>query len=108
MGADMEVADDERRPTLGKDLGALGDRAVLTIPLLHGIQLTAFLVVCKPILAPQTGGGGSSMKSKMLDSKRALAEVDEFRSRFRGPIVARGDPDYEAVRKIWNAAIDKR
>jgi hypothetical protein len=34
--------------------------------------------------------------------------VDELRSRFRGPIVAVGDADYEDVRRIWNAAIEKR
>jgi FAD/FMN-containing dehydrogenase len=34
--------------------------------------------------------------------------VEALRSTFRGPIVARGDPDYEDVRRIWNAAIDKR
>jgi FAD/FMN-containing dehydrogenase len=33
--------------------------------------------------------------------------VEALRSTFRGPIVARGDPDYEGVRQIWNAAIDK-
>ena len=34
--------------------------------------------------------------------------VEGLRSRFRGPIIASGDPEYEDVRRIWNAAIDKR
>ena len=46
--------------------------------------------------------------SHVLNSKLPLAEVNELRSRFRGPIVGLGDPDYEDVRRIWNAAIEKR
>jgi FAD/FMN-containing dehydrogenase len=34
--------------------------------------------------------------------------VDDLRARLRGPVVATGDPDYDEVRKIWNAAISKR
>jgi FAD/FMN-containing dehydrogenase len=34
--------------------------------------------------------------------------VDDLRARLRGPAVAAGDADYEEVRKIWNAAIEKR
>jgi FAD/FMN-containing dehydrogenase len=33
---------------------------------------------------------------------------DDLRARFRGPLVAAGDAEYEEVRKIWNAAITKR
>src|SRR4029450_8591557 len=31
LAAEMQVADDQRRPTLGEDLRAAGDRAVLTV-----------------------------------------------------------------------------
>src|SRR5919197_2257773 len=34
--------------------------------------------------------------------------VEGLRSRFRGPIIALGDLDYQDVRRIWNAAIEKR
>jgi FAD/FMN-containing dehydrogenase len=34
--------------------------------------------------------------------------VDDLRARLRGPVVATGDANYEDVRKIWNAAIEKR
>jgi FAD/FMN-containing dehydrogenase len=34
--------------------------------------------------------------------------VDELRSRFRGTIVLPHDPEYDAVRSIWNAMIDRR
>jgi FAD/FMN-containing dehydrogenase len=34
--------------------------------------------------------------------------VDDLRARLRGPVVAVGDPDYDEVRQIWNAAISKR
>ena len=34
--------------------------------------------------------------------------VDRLRSRLHGPAIAIGDPEYESVRKIWNAGIEKR
>jgi FAD/FMN-containing dehydrogenase len=34
--------------------------------------------------------------------------VDELRARLRGPVVAACDAEYEDIRKIWNAAIEKR
>jgi FAD/FMN-containing dehydrogenase len=34
--------------------------------------------------------------------------LDDLRTRLRGPVVAAGDADYVEIRKIWNAAIDKR
>src|ERR1051326_496 len=43
-----------------------------------------------------------------LSSRPSLVDVDELRSRFRGPLVAVGNPDYDDVRRIWNAAIAKR
>jgi FAD/FMN-containing dehydrogenase len=36
------------------------------------------------------------------------ARLDEFKGRFRGNVLAPGDPDYEEVRQIWNAMIDRR
>jgi FAD/FMN-containing dehydrogenase len=46
--------------------------------------------------------------NQVLHPNLAPVDVDALRSRFRGPIVARGDPEYENVRRIWNAAIEKR
>lgn len=34
--------------------------------------------------------------------------LDHLRTRLRGPVVAAGDAEYEAVRTIWNAAINRR
>ena len=36
------------------------------------------------------------------------AEVESFRGGLRGQLIASGDPDYEAARKVWNGNIDKR
>lgn len=36
------------------------------------------------------------------------AGLHDLRMRFPGPVVGIGDPDYDEVRKIWNAAIEKR
>jgi FAD/FMN-containing dehydrogenase len=38
----------------------------------------------------------------------ATLQTDQLRSRVRGPIVARGDADYDVVRKVHNGMIDKR
>lgn len=35
-------------------------------------------------------------------------EVEELRAALRGPLITRGDADYEQVRRVWNAAIDRR
>ncbi|HEX6513137.1 MAG TPA: FAD-binding oxidoreductase [Chloroflexota bacterium] len=43
-----------------------------------------------------------------LTSTANQALAGELRSRFQGPIVPFVDPDYEDVRRIWNAAIRKR
>ena len=48
---------------------------------------------------------------KAMDAmSQTLAQhaVDELRADLRGPVVAAGDADYEEVRNIWNAAIQKR
>lgn len=44
----------------------------------------------------------------VLNSTIDPVDVNQLRSHFRGPVVAAGDPDYEDVRRIWNAAIKKR
>lgn len=38
----------------------------------------------------------------------AQEEMQAFRSGFRGPLLTADDPDYEPVRKVWNAMIDRR
>src|SRR5690348_701462 len=38
----------------------------------------------------------------------AGTQLDDLRRRCRGPVVAAGDGEYEQVRRIWNAAIEKR
>ena len=36
-------------------------------------------------------------------------KISEFRSRMRGPLIAKGDPDYDDVRaSVYNGMIDKR
>jgi len=34
--------------------------------------------------------------------------IQAFKSALRGPVVQRGDPEYDATRKVYNAMIDKR
>lgn len=36
------------------------------------------------------------------------AWIDEIRTHFRGPVLVPGDPEYDEVRQIWNAMIDRR
>ncbi|MEZ4860230.1 MAG: FAD-binding protein [Caldilineaceae bacterium] len=36
------------------------------------------------------------------------AKVDEFKSHFLGEVLLSGDADYDEVRQIWNAMIDRR
>jgi FAD/FMN-containing dehydrogenase len=35
------------------------------------------------------------------------AKIDEFKSHFRGEALLPGDPDYDEVRQIWNAMVDR-
>ena len=46
--------------------------------------------------------------TQLLNPSLTTSLAADLRSRFRGPVVAAGDADYEAVRNIWNAAISKR
>ena len=39
---------------------------------------------------------------------RPLEDLAELRAALHGPVVALGDPDYEAVRAIWNAAVNRK
>jgi FAD/FMN-containing dehydrogenase len=41
---------------------------------------------------------------KRLDGSK----MDEFKGHFRGDVLLPGDPDYDEVRQIWNAMIDRR
>jgi len=55
--------------------------------------------------------GGEEVKTEMtqmLETPVLLPGLDELRHSLRGPVVAQGDPDYEAARKIWNAAVTRR
>lgn len=46
--------------------------------------------------------------SQVLEPTLTTTEVENLRASLRGPVVAVGDPGYEEVRRIWNAAIEKR
>jgi FAD/FMN-containing dehydrogenase len=35
------------------------------------------------------------------------ATIDEFKTHFRGEMIRPGDPDYDEVRQIWNAMVDR-
>jgi FAD/FMN-containing dehydrogenase len=68
-------------------------------------QLTPFFVVDNPLCAAD-----DALDKGMTAMTQTLRQhtVDELRARLRGPVVSTGDADYEEVRKIWNAAIEKR
>ncbi len=36
------------------------------------------------------------------------AKIKDFKASFGGQVVAPRDPDYDEVRQIWNAMIDRR
>ena len=36
------------------------------------------------------------------------AKIDEFKAHLRGDVLLPGDADYDEVRQIWNAMIDRR
>jgi FAD/FMN-containing dehydrogenase len=38
----------------------------------------------------------------------ASDKVEEFRKGIRGPVLLPGDPDYDEVRQVWNAMIDRK
>jgi FAD/FMN-containing dehydrogenase len=55
--------------------------------------------------------GTVAFRLKTLDGDSVAvdkAALKELRRDFRGELVADGMPDYEAARRIWNAAIDRR
>jgi FAD/FMN-containing dehydrogenase len=39
---------------------------------------------------------------------RAGSEIQELRKAMDGPVIAPGDPDFDAARRVWNAEIDRR
>jgi len=41
-------------------------------------------------------------------SNLSQESINKFRSNFSGKVVTAGDPDYNAVRQIWNAMIDRK
>src|ERR1051326_1340289 len=68
-------------------------------------QLTPFFVVDNPLCAAD-----DALDKGMTAMTQTLRQhtVDELRARLRGPVVSTGDAESEEVRKIWNAAIEKR
>jgi hypothetical protein len=34
--------------------------------------------------------------------------IEELRRAMSGPVIAPGDPDFDAGRRLWNAGIDRR
>src|SRR5439155_7296653 len=55
--------------------------------------------------------GGGLMKARSLEGEELELppeSVEGLRSRLRGPLLAPGDPGYDATRSLWNAMIDRR
>src|SRR5256712_11564858 len=53
----------------------------------------------------------SEQRIRTIDGKeRGLddAVIDKFASGLRGQLLRRGDPGYDAARKVWNGMVDKR
>ena len=48
------------------------------------------------------------MKSMAEEHRVDAGELSAFRDVLRGQVVVAGDPEYEEVRRVWNATVDRR
>jgi FAD/FMN-containing dehydrogenase len=52
--------------------------------------------------------GVEAVTLKGMRTSLSAAEVEELRTALRGPLIVRSDAQYDQLRRVWNAAIDRR
>ena len=63
------------------------------------------------ILAARAAGYGSDVWTSLRGdamTQVAMGEIGELRAAMQGPVIAPGDPGFDAGRRVWNAQIDRR
>ncbi len=97
----------EAKATAGSRLCSHGWRSTITCRSLRTDQRARNLRDC----SLRAGGGESTLECRgKEDAVAALrkGEIDELKRQVKGRIVLSGDPNYDEVRTIWNAMIDRR
>jgi FAD/FMN-containing dehydrogenase len=95
-----ELADDERRPALGEDLGAPRDGTELPVSS-HEQRIAQIEFNDKFEIWTCDSIGGLARSAPMTSHLNRLRQVLE------GEVIRPGDPAYDEARRIWNGAIDR-
>src|SRR5262245_53960500 len=122
----MEVADDQRRPTLGEDLRAAGNGAVLAVgPHRCSVAsrepaVKSRFLASKSRLRPSrrsppdvamgrsTRGGAMTAPTRERIDRRTDTATSVEIAGFRGEVIVAQHPDYDTARTVWNGTVDRR
>src|SRR6266545_7755199 len=123
MAPAEQLAQDQRGPSLGDDLGRLGDRAELAVPLHPGPTIVNGGGRRKSIFCALSPGPAGAIlpvirrcpmvaRSALETERRDAIALDDaaladLAQHFRGELIRPGDTQYDAARAIWNGAIDR-
>jgi FAD/FMN-containing dehydrogenase len=100
-GPAQELADDERRPALSEELGPSRDGAELAVSR-HEQRLPQLEVSGKFEIWTCDSAVALARSAVMAGHVNRLAQAID------GEVIQPGDPAYDAARKVWNGAIDRR